>query len=127
MSTFTVVIVDDVATLRTLVRLVLERSGRFHVVAEGANGHEAVELAARHRPDLVLLDISMPERDGLEALPDVLAAAPDAKVVILSGFEPKAMQHPAASLGAHAYLEKGIEPDELVAALLKVLEDTVEP
>lgn len=115
-----VVLVDDVADLRALVRVALELSARFDVVAEGENGEEAIELARTHRPDLVVLDISMPVRDGLDALPDVLAASPSSRVVILSALDRNG--HAAAALegGASAFVEKGTDPDELVRRLLAV-------
>src|SRR4051794_41972631 len=68
-----------------LVRLTMELSGRFDVVAEAGSGREAIALAAEHQPDLVVLDVSMPEMDGLEALPAVRAAAPAAEIAVVSG------------------------------------------
>lgn len=118
---FRTVLADDVFDLRFMVRLALERSGRFEVVAEAENGDEAVTLAKEHQPDLVLLDVSMPVKDGLEALPDIRAVSPNAKVVMLSGFEASRLAATAMESGASAYLEKGIPPGELVNELLKVL------
>jgi DNA-binding NarL/FixJ family response regulator len=120
---FRTLLADDVFDLRFMVKLALERSGRFEVIAEAENGHQAVEMARLHQPDLVLLDISMPVMDGLEALPDIKSASPTAKVVMLSGFEADRLAATAMESGAAAYLEKGIPPKELVAELLRVLED----
>ena len=72
----TVVVVDDSAELRVVVRSRLEASGLFDVVGEGGDGGEAMILAHQHSPDLMLLDTSMPVLDGLEALPLVLAVSP---------------------------------------------------
>ncbi|MBW3595433.1 MAG: response regulator transcription factor, partial [Actinobacteria bacterium] len=118
---FRTVLADDVFDLRFMVKLALERSGRFEVVAEAENGDEAVALAKQHQPDLVLLDVSMPVKDGLEALPDIRSVSPNAKVVMLSGFEASRLAATALESGASAYLEKGIPPRELVNELLKVL------
>ena len=118
---FRTVLADDVFDLRFMVKLALERSGRFEVVAEAENGDEAVDLAKKHQPDLVLLDVSMPVKDGLEALPDIRTVSPNAKVVMLSGFEASRLAATAIASGAAAYLEKGIPPGELVSELLKVL------
>ncbi|WP_052666290.1 ATP-binding response regulator [Nitriliruptor alkaliphilus] len=112
-------LVDDAEELRYLVRLVLERSGRYEVVAEAADGHEAIASAVAHGEalDLVLLDLSMPRMDGLEALPHVRRAAPGARVVVLSGFAEAGTAEAARLAGADLYLEKGLAPDVLLAAL----------
>lgn len=115
-------LVDDVEDLRTLIRITLENSGRFTVAGEAKTGREGIEKARALQPDLVLLDLSMPEMDGLEALPQILAAAPGARVVVFSGFHGKRLAETALELGAVDYLEKGIEPDELVTRLLAILE-----
>ena len=113
-----VLVADDVDELRELVRLSLERSGLFRVVAEASNGAEAVELAGRHRPDLCLLDMAMPVMDGLEALPKIREVAPDCTVVVLSGFGGDTLAATAVESGAAGYLAKGLRPDELVHELL---------
>ena len=102
-----VLIADDVADLRILLRMALEETGVFAVVAEAADGAEAVEAAAAHTPDLVVLDLSMPVLDGLEALPLILEVAPEACVVVLSGFAASRMAGRALEAGAIAYFEKG--------------------
>ena len=117
---WTVVIVDDVTDLRFVVRLALQRSGRFDVVAEADNGHDAIEVAAAHQPDLVLLDLYMPRMDGLEALPRIRAAAPGAKVVVFSGmadiFAPAAV-----AAGAAGVIVKGAPSSQLIRQLEEVL------
>jgi DNA-binding NarL/FixJ family response regulator len=112
---------DDVFDLRFMVRMALERSGEFEVVAEAENGKEAIELAREHQPDLVLLDVSMPVLDGLEALPDIIDACRDAKIVMLSGFESSRLGPTAMELGATGYLEKGISPRALVDRLRELV------
>jgi CheY-like chemotaxis protein len=113
-------LVDDVAELRALLRLTLESSG-FRVVAEAGDGVAAVELARDHQPELVLLDVSMPVRDGIEALPLLLEASPASCVVVLSSAEAGRLEEAARERGAVAYLEKGIEPDDLVRELLSAV------
>jgi DNA-binding NarL/FixJ family response regulator len=122
-----VLLVDDVADLRFMLRLNLEGSGRFKVLGEGANGLEGVELARLHRPDLVLLDIAMPVKDGLDALPEIRTASPDSRVVILSSFGEERFGERAMQLGATAYVEKTLAPDALVARLVDIMEAGLTP
>ena len=119
---FRVLIADDVQDLRSMLRLALELSGRFTVVAEAMDGAHAVDLAAMYKPDLALLDLSMPALDGLEALPRILDASPATKVVVLSGFEEARMAPVALKSGATAYLEKGVPPRRLVQALIEIMQ-----
>src|SRR5688572_17674730 len=100
-----VLVADDVADLRMLLRMALERTGVFQVVAEAADGVEAVAHARRCQPDLIVLDLSMPELDGLEALPQILDASPRSTVAVLSAFASKRMAPAALALGAAAYFE----------------------
>jgi len=117
-----VVVVDDAAEVRLLVKHQLGRSGLFTVVGEAANGREAVDEVARHRPDVVLLDVSMPEMDGLEALPHVVAAAPETVVVMYSGFEEGGLAQRAQSLGASAFIAKSAAIGELPQQLRAVVD-----
>jgi DNA-binding NarL/FixJ family response regulator len=122
---FGVLLVDDVAELRLLLRLNLEASERFVVVAEAGDGAEAVALAAAHQPDLILLDISMPVQNGLESLPLIREASPRSCIVMLSAFEEWRLGAEALALGATAYLEKGQPPERLVARLVDVIDRSV--
>jgi PAS domain S-box-containing protein len=115
------VIVDDAAEVRALVRTWLRLSRKIDVVAEASDGVEAIAAAEEHRPDLMLLDVSMPIMDGLEALPDVLKASPDTRVAMYSGFQEQGLAHRAIELGALAFLEKSASLDTLADQLLAVL------
>jgi DNA-binding NarL/FixJ family response regulator len=112
-----VVIADDVEALRALIRIALEEFPDIVVVGEASNGHEAVALAQTLEPHVVLLDVSMPGYDGLEALIDIRKATPDVAVVMLSGFAASRLAPQALELGAEAYLEKGASFDEIVSAV----------
>jgi DNA-binding NarL/FixJ family response regulator len=103
-----VLIADDFQDVRMLLRVQLQRTGRFDVVAEAANGEEAVELATQLQPDVVLLDMSMPRMDGLQALPLIREAVPGVRVLVLSGFDEGTMAQKALDLGADGYVEKGL-------------------
>lgn len=113
-----VLLADDAATVRLLLRRTLESARVFEVVGEAADGGEAVALAEALQPDMVLLDMAMPVMGGLEAIPRIRRCAPEARVVVLSGFAPDQMGERAIEVGATAYLEKQQRPDELVAGLL---------
>lgn len=116
-----VVLVDDAADVRAVVAQQLLRSGHFRVVGEGATGDDAVDLARRHHPTLMVLDVSMPGTDGLQALPAVLAASPTTKVVLFTGFEGPALQRAARALGAADVVEKGSAVRSLAERLLAVV------
>ena len=115
-----VLLVDDTPDIRALLRLVLSRQDDFEVVAEAADGSEAIDMARLHRPDVVLLDLAMPVMDGLEAIPEVRAAVPDSKIVVLSGFNADQMADEALRAGADAYIEKGTPPLRLVTELRRI-------
>lgn len=123
MNRRSVVIVDDLAELRQILRLILEHGGPFRVVGEGRDGEEAVALAAEHHPDLLLIDVEMPGGpSGWDVLPRVRDVAPETRVVILSGSRGDDRPSASSSLAA-AVLEKGLSPTDLNAALLRVLGD----
>ena len=118
-TTVRVVLVDDTPSLRMLTRLALDDTG-FEVVAEAGDGLAGVNAVKQHEPDLVLLDLAMPVMDGLEALPLMRAAVPSARIVIVSGFDRKAMESQVMEAGADGYLQKGLSPDVLVASLTRM-------
>jgi PAS domain S-box-containing protein len=118
-----VVIVDDAAEVRGLVRTRLQVDGRFSVVGEGRTGLDAVALATEHQPDVVLLDVSMPEMDGLEALTRIREASPRTRVVMYTGFDEAGLAQRARELGAAALIEKSFSMDRLADQLLAVRAD----
>jgi len=119
-SCLDVLVIDDLADARRLLRLVLDGDDRFRVVGEATDGQHGIELATRLHPDLILLDLIMPNMAGLEALPGLREGAPGAKVVVISSIEDDTMEAEARSLGAVGYLEKGLPPSELVEGLLAI-------
>jgi DNA-binding NarL/FixJ family response regulator len=108
-----ILIVDDAPDFRLLVRIALGEAGGFNVVGEAGNGADAIELAERHQPAIVLLDVAMPEMDGLSALPRLLEVSPESKVVMLSGFGTHGLADRALNEGASAFLEKDTPLSEL--------------
>lgn len=111
-----VLVCDDIETMLIALRAVLDQRDGIEVVGEARNGIEAVELAARLQPDVVLLDLTMPGKDGLQALPELRAASPQTRVVILSGHEGRPIEE-AARRGAERFLLKGADPDAIVEAV----------
>jgi DNA-binding NarL/FixJ family response regulator len=113
-----VVIADDQALVRAGFRMILNEAGIL-VVAEAADGDEAVRAVLRHRPDVVLMDIRMPEMDGLEATRRIVAAQPgsDCRIVILTTFDLDQYVYAALTAGASGFLLKHVSPEYLVSAV----------
>ena len=118
---FDVVVVDDADDVRAVVGLQLRLSRRFTVVAEGTSGADAIALATAHQPAVMVLDASMPDMDGLEALPAIREASPATQVVMFSGFGGKALEMAARTLGAADFVEKSTPLRELPDRLLRLL------
>lgn len=112
-----VVLCDDHAMIREGVRHVLSATPGFQVVGEAASGREAVEVAGRMQPDVVVLDISMPEGSGLEVLEDLRRRAPAARVLVLSVHDDTEYVLQSVRAGAAGYLRKDTTPDNLRQAV----------
>jgi DNA-binding NarL/FixJ family response regulator len=115
-----VVLVDDVPELRLLLRLTLEEDPEIEVVGEAANGREGVDVVRETAPDLVLLDLSMPDMDGLEAIPLMRTNAPNARVVVLSGHEAGRVSLEALDQGASRYINKASGLDTITQIVHEV-------
>ena len=115
--TIRVLVVDDQAMVRAGFRMLLGDEPDIEVVAEASNGLEAVTEAARVHPHVVLMDIRMPELDGLEATRRILAADQDSRVLILTTFDLDEYVYDALRAGASGFLLKDRPPEELVAAV----------
>jgi len=112
-----VLICDDSAPLRLLLGVIIDSSLGMHVVGNAVDGDEAIAEAARLQPNLIMLDLAMPNRSGLEALPELRRVAPDARIIVFSGFSGSIVADEVIALGASGYLEKGAHPDSIVAAI----------
>lgn len=112
-----VVLADDADDYRTVLRHTLNRDGRFKVVAEAANGQEAVEQTLAHMPDVAVIDLGMPVMDGFEAMRILRREAPDVKLVVLTAFDPDEAALQAIEEGAFSYLQKGVATKQLLTVL----------
>jgi two-component system, NarL family, response regulator len=115
-----VLICDDTESMRVLLRVVVGLRPGLHVVGEAADGELAITEAERLQPEVVLLDLSMPRRTGLEALPEIKRVAPEAGVIVLSGFATQVLASDVLALGAARYIEKGVNPDTIAATIEEV-------
>lgn len=115
-----IVVVDDHAIVREGVRTVLEGAPGFEIVGEGASVNEAIARAAELAPDVLVLDITMPDGSGLQAIPEVIERSPATRVLVLSVHDNLEYVLEAVRLGAHGYLRKDSAPAELRAAVQAV-------
>lgn len=116
-----VVIADDVADVRLLLATTLELDRSFEVVGEAADGGAVVAMVAELQPDIVLLDLVMPRMDGLSAIPEIRAASPGCRVVVLTAMDEVEMAEAALVRGAHACLNKSVAFYELVPVLQSLM------
>jgi RNA polymerase sigma factor (sigma-70 family) len=113
-------LVDDDELMRRGLRAVLSSDDRVEVVEEAQDGRQAIQRARHARPDVVLMDVRMPELDGIAATRELLAERPDARVLILTTFETDDYIVGALRAGASGFLLKRSSPEELVAAILTI-------
>ena len=118
--TIRLLVADDQSMIRAGFRMLLAREPDIEVVAEAGTGHEAVHQAARFDPTVVLMDIRMPELDGLEATRRILAANDQARVLILTTFDLDEYVYEALSAGASGFVLKDDPPEQLIAAIRTV-------
>jgi two-component system, NarL family, response regulator NreC len=115
-----ILIVDDHAVVRSGLRLLLDTETDFETVAEAGTARDAVFEARKHKPDVILMDVVLPDKSGIEATRDVLEEAPEAKVLVLSMQDDPSYVREAFSAGASGYVLKEAADAELVTALRQV-------
>jgi len=114
------VLVDDHVIVREGLRHVLEEAPEFQIIGEGATAAEAIRLAGELKPDVLVLDISMPGGSGLHAVPEILECAPETRVLMLSVHDDAEYILESVRAGAHGYCRKDSAPDELRRAIKTV-------
>ena len=115
-----VLIVDDHSLVRKGTRALLDRIADFEVVGEASNGKEAIAQAETLQPDVILMDLMMPEMDGIEAIGHITANQPDVHILALTSFAADDKVFPAIKAGALGYLLKDADPEDLVRAIRQV-------
>lgn len=114
-----VLIVDDAAFMRMLLKDIITKAG-YEVVGEAANGVEAVEKFKELKPDVVTMDITMPEMNGIDAIKKIKEFAPDAKIIVCSAMGQQAMVVEAIQAGAKDFIVKPFQHSRVVEALQKI-------
>ena len=115
-----ILISDDAAFMRMMIKDILTKNG-YNVVGEAENGAKAVEKYNELKPDLVLMDITMPEKDGIEALKDIRGGDPNACVIMCSAMGQQAMVIDAIQSGAKDFIVKPFQADRVLEAVKKVV------
>jgi two-component system chemotaxis response regulator CheY len=115
-----VLITDDAAFMRMMIKNILTQNGH-EVVGEAANGEEAVARYAELRPDVMTMDITMPEKDGIEALREIIAADPNARVVMCSALGQETRVIESIRSGAKDFVVKPFQHDRVLSAVTKAL------
>ena len=118
-----ILIVDDLAFIRIVLRDIIEKAG-FRVIGEASNGEKALALYQDTRPDVVLIDITMPGMDGLTALAKIREIDPAARVIICSALGQQRLIVQAIQLGAKDFIVKPFQPQRVISALKKALDIT---
>jgi two-component system chemotaxis response regulator CheY len=116
-----VLIVDDLAFIKIVLRDIIEKAG-FRVIGEASNGEQAISLYQDTRPDVVLMDITMPGMDGLTALEKIRKIDPAARVIICSALGQQRLIVQAIQLGAKDFIVKPFQPQRIISALKKALD-----
>lgn len=115
-----ILICDDAAFMRMMIKDILTKNG-YNVAGEAENGAKALEKYNEVKPDLVLMDITMPEVDGIQALKNIKAADPNAKVIMCSAMGQQAMVIESIQAGAKDFIVKPFQPDRVLEAVKKVV------
>jgi two-component system, chemotaxis family, chemotaxis protein CheY len=115
-----VILCDDTDDIRVLLHTEFQMYDDLDIVGEAANGQEAITLADRHHPDVVVLDLAMPKMNGLEALPEIRRVSPESRVIVLSSYDAGSIQDQVLELGACRFIDKSLLPWEIAGVVHEV-------
>lgn len=121
MKTFKFVIVDDSSFMRTILRKIIEKQIHYKVEGEGSTGNEAVKLAERFKPDVLTLDITMPNMDGIEAVSEILKVSPNTAIIMISAMGQEKKIIDAVKAGAKDFIIKPFEEIRVLEAIKKII------
>lgn len=121
MGKITFIITDDAVFMRTLLRKIIEQCGDYEVAGEASNGREAIEAAKKHQPDILTLDITMPEMDGIQAVPEILKVSPKTKIIMVSAMGQQSMVIEAIKQGARDFVVKPFDKSRIFQSINNVL------
>jgi len=119
-ETIRILIVDDHAIVREGQRALIDSEPGMSVAGEGKDGFEAVEMAQKLKPDVILLDLQMPRKDGIEAIEEIKTENPEARIMVLTSFAEEEKIYAAIKAGAMGYLLKDSSPQEILTAIRQV-------
>jgi two-component system chemotaxis response regulator CheY len=121
MKTYKFVIVDDSSFMRTILRKIVEKQNHYKVAGEGSTGNEAIKLAIKFKPDILTLDITMPNMDGIQAVSEILNVSPHTKIIMISAMGQEKKIVDAIKAGARDFIIKPFEENRVLEAIKKVL------
>jgi len=121
MKEISFVIVDDAIFMRTVLRKIIEQVEGYTVLGEGANGYEAIAAAKKYQPDIITLDITMPEMDGILAVPEILKVSPETRIIMISAMGQQSMVIEAIKMGAKDFVIKPFEKSRVFQAIKNVM------
>ena len=115
------VVVDDAVFMRTLIKRMIEENSNYVVVGEGSNGFEAIAQAKSLQPDIMTLDITMPEMDGIQAIQEIMEVSPNTKIIMVSAMGQQSMVIDAIKMGAKDFIVKPFDKSRVQQAVDNVL------
>jgi len=121
MKKTSVVVIDDASFMRSMIKRIVSQNDEFEVVGEGEDGLEAIVLAKKLKPDIMTLDVTLPNMDGIDAIKPILKASPNTKILIVSAMGQQSMMIEAIKLGAKDFIVKPFEESQILEVIKKIM------